>query len=355
MTSLKIDFSAYDRTRYFPSLDGLRALLVVLVMFNHVHAKVPAHVLGYLGPDGFFVLSGYLITTLLLRECATSGRVSLRAFYLRRFFRIVPVFLLTIALYVIAVMLSHDSSKQAQFKASLPWLLSFLPEFRPHAAGNILGHAWTLGIEEKFYLVWPVLLLAIVPIRKKTLPILLLPMFALLLLPHEFARSYGGLSIGTLLAVLLSRPARERVRKMAETPDSLICVAIACAYWIAQWPRGVYLFDLAIAWLLGILVLRPGDLRAILESRFLVYVGRRSYAFYLIHVLVLNAVSAALGRYFAVPTWFEVVPLGFLFTLAGAALIHLAVEKPCIALGRRLAARFEVARASDVTLRDGLV
>ena len=77
---------AYWSERHFPALDGVRALCILLVMFNHVHEPVPAWVQGRVGVDIFFALSGFLITTLLLRERERHGIVSLKGFYARRFF-----------------------------------------------------------------------------------------------------------------------------------------------------------------------------------------------------------------------------------------------------------------------------
>ena len=155
----RTDFPKFDAARYFPSLDGMRAFCVLLVMFNHVHAVVPKWIVGWLGVDVFFVLSGFLITTLLIREKARSGRISLKAFYTRRFYRIVPVYLFTVLLYAVAVRVTHDVVKTDQFNAALPWLMTFMQEFRPNTTGNVLGHGWTLGIEEKFYVFWPLLLI----------------------------------------------------------------------------------------------------------------------------------------------------------------------------------------------------
>ena len=154
MTS-NLDFSDFWKAKYLPSLDGLRALCVLMVMFNHIHVHYPGWIIGWVGVDVFFVLSGFLITTLLIREREAYGRVSLKGFYARRFFRIIPVYLVTIVLYVAALWVSRDAVKISEFKIALPWLLSFMQEFRPVAAGSVLGHAWTLGIEEKFYTLWP--------------------------------------------------------------------------------------------------------------------------------------------------------------------------------------------------------
>jgi peptidoglycan/LPS O-acetylase OafA/YrhL len=100
--------SAFWSENYFPALDGLRALSILLVFFVHIHVSRP-EIRGWIGVHIFFVLSGFLITTLLLREREHYGRISLRGFYVRRFFRIVPIYFLVLAAYVPIVLLMHDT------------------------------------------------------------------------------------------------------------------------------------------------------------------------------------------------------------------------------------------------------
>jgi peptidoglycan/LPS O-acetylase OafA/YrhL len=336
MTKPRIDFAVYQNTKYFPSLDGLRALCVLLVMFNHVHGYVPAWIHGWLGVDVFFVLSGFLITTLILREIEDTGSVSLRGFYVRRFFRIIPVYLFTILLYFGAVHAMHDSVKVAQFNSALPWLLSFLPEFRPAASGNVLGHAWTLGIEEKFYIVWPLLLMALHPLRARGLLCLAAIFTAILFFPHIYARSYDGLLIGAVSAMALSHGRFAAVKLLARVPDGVLCVLLAGTYLLNGFSNGfALLFSGAVALLVSSLVLRQGRLRRCLEAPLLVFIGRRSYAMYLIHVLVLDLLAKVTPAFIA-DSGILSVCLGYGLTLAGASIIHVAIERPCIAFGRRL-------------------
>jgi peptidoglycan/LPS O-acetylase OafA/YrhL len=331
----------YRRTRYFPALDGLRALCVTLVMFNHMHVHHPSAFYGPLGVEGFFVLSGFLITMLMLREQQEHGRISLKAFYTRRFFRIIPVYLFTILLYGIILWAVHDPVKLAQYKASLPWLLTFMEEFRSAAAGNVAGHTWSLAVEEKFYLLWPLLVLLLIPFRGRKLLWLAVVTVLIFLLPDPHYISYGTLLMGSLLAVALSTQAHWTfLQRMPAIPDALLLVLLAAGYAAFKYSADgtMLLFGGAFALLVASLVLRRGWVRTLLEHPALVFVGRRSYSFYLIHVLVIDFTEKVLAR-FITPNWIIVVAVSFMLTLAGASVMHIAIELPCIALGRRLSKR----------------
>ena len=106
-------------------------------------------------------LSGWLITRLILSEQARWGRIDLKAFYLRGFFRIVPMLYLTISLYFVATIAMARIGRPedgARLANVLPYLMTFNFAYVPRTVEGIFGHAWTLGIEEKFFLLWPLFL-----------------------------------------------------------------------------------------------------------------------------------------------------------------------------------------------------
>jgi peptidoglycan/LPS O-acetylase OafA/YrhL len=291
--------------------------------------------------EGFFVLSGFLITMLMLREHQEHGRVSLKAFYTRRFFRIIPVYFFTLLLYGVVVWGVHDPIKTAQYKASLPWLLTFMEEFRSAAAGNVMGHAWSLSVEEKFYLLWPLLVLLLIPFRGRKLVGLAGVAVVVMLLPDPHYISYGTLLMGSLLAVALSTQAHWGfLQRIPAVPDVVLLVILAAAYVLFDFRRDgtMLLFGGAFTLLLASLVLRHGWVRKFLEHPALVFVGRRSYSFYLIHVLAIDLVEKVMGR-FVTLNWVNVLSVSFVVSLATASLMHVAIELPCIALGRRLSKR----------------
>ena len=265
MTAPRHPFEDFAGTRYFLSLDGLRALCVTLVMFNHVHVHIPPYMHPSLGVYVFFVLSGFLITTLLLREYQKTGRISLKGFYTRRFFRIVPVYLFTILLYAAVLLRLHDPIRSVQFKEALPWLLTFMEEFKPNDAGHVLGHAWTLGIEEKFYLFWPLLVIWLRPFRGRKAIVLAALGIGILCLPGRFDASYGGLYIGALIAIALSPQAQWPILRWVPTMPTflpVLLVALTFAWFTPTGNRHVIFFCLAIALLIASLVLRPSLTRS---------------------------------------------------------------------------------------------
>ena len=141
--------------------DHLRSLAILLVMLVHLplnatpDALVAIREYGWLGVDIFFVLSGYLIGTQLFKEMARTGGVDFRSFYIRRAFRIFPAFFVVLALYALVPMVRDTPTMQPIWKfATFTVNLGFDPR-----EGNAFSQAWTLAVEEQFYLVLPLLVL----------------------------------------------------------------------------------------------------------------------------------------------------------------------------------------------------
>ena len=153
-----------DRGR-IPGLDGLRAMAILIVVAGHLNVRFedqPSHRnllwrmagSGGIGVDVFFVLSGYLITTLLLREFERHGRIDLGSFYLRRAFRILPAFYL----YLSAVALLVPLAGWLVPLRSMVYAGLFLYDYAALPHPWLVGHLWSLAVEEQFYIFWPVLL-----------------------------------------------------------------------------------------------------------------------------------------------------------------------------------------------------
>jgi len=148
-----------------PSLDGLRAISISIVILSHTKSLLPTPIAnsglfryfiggGLHGVQIFFVISGYLITTLLLREYDRTGTVSLKRFYARRALRIFPPFYTYFAVLAILWVTGVIPEHWPTYLASATYTFIYLPN--PH--GWYVEHAWSLSIEEQFYLLWPALL-----------------------------------------------------------------------------------------------------------------------------------------------------------------------------------------------------
>lgn len=143
-----------------PSLDGLRALSIALVILSHLlgtrgfpfgtRAVGTVGDFGYLGVKVFFVISGYLITTLLMKEHERTGRVSLKGFYVRRVWRIFPAFYAFIAVMLIGWAVGVVALNHGDLLAAVTYTMNY-----HYDRSWELGHIWSLSIEEQFYLVWP--------------------------------------------------------------------------------------------------------------------------------------------------------------------------------------------------------
>ena len=159
--------SGVEREGFRPDLEGLRAVAVSLVLLYH--AAVPGFGGGYVGVDVFFVLSGFLISGLLLRELETTGAISLASFYARRLRRLLPaVALLTVVTVVASVAVlsplraadvAADGVAASLYASNLRFALQATDYLQSELAPSPLLHLWSLGVEEQFYLFWPALLL----------------------------------------------------------------------------------------------------------------------------------------------------------------------------------------------------
>jgi len=150
--------SSYLSCKYFTSLDVFRFLAIMAVLWHHTsegYAWLPVSQRGFLGVDLFFVISGFLIVTLLLRERDRTGGISLRQFYLRRTLRIFPIYYAILGgLTAFFLFVKPGSSMAGPFFRDLPYQAFYLSNLLG-VGGTLLGITWSLATEEQFYLVWP--------------------------------------------------------------------------------------------------------------------------------------------------------------------------------------------------------
>ena len=319
-----------QRADHVPALDGVRALAVAAVLCFHGGVSwLPG---GFLGVDAFFVLSGYLITTLLLAEWHRSGRVDLLAFWGRRARRLLPALLAVVAAVSVAGpwLLPPEELRQLRSTgwASLLYVNNWHSVargddyFDSTAAPSPFEHTWSLAIEEQFYLLWPLLLVLVLRGRRPRLRLLVVCLIgaatsavALLLAyePLDLGRAYYGtdtrgasLLVGAALAAVLAR-GRSSLPSGGTTRANYVLgtaalLAAGATFW--AWtqldggdPRlyrgGLLATAVAVALVLAHVVLVPRGMSArILSVQPLPALGLISYGVYLWHWPVFIALNA---------------------------------------------------------------
>lgn len=352
--------AAYLAQRTFGSLDGVRAWSVLAVIWHHAvpydPAAFPLQNRGFLGVDMFFVLSGFLIVTLLLRERDRHGTISLKKFYARRTLRIFPVYYAMLAAFAALYLLKPGAGSAATYWAELPYYLTYTSNW---IMAGVIPIAWSLAAEEQFYLLWP-------PIerflRGLVLPALVIvigvsqavnfglfdPMFEAWFgasaaeLPILQA-TFTPIALGVGLAHLLHRPAAyarlaRALAHPAAAPLALAAVLATCSWPaedLAGWPR--LAIQLALVALLASLVVREDHaLRPLFHPRPLRRLGQISYGMYLFHLYLCLACEKLLAK-----AELDFGPVIFLVaTLATAVVAELSFrffESPILRFKRRFA------------------
>ncbi len=340
-----VDFVAHRESRRFPALDGVRAVAAVAVVVFHFGGPSFAWASGWLGVHVFFVLSGFLITTLALREEDRRGKISLRDFYVRRVFRIWPAYFAVLAVLV-GLFVLRGEYEAREIGAALPWYATFNVDLWPH--GDILYiQTWTIGIEQKFYLLWPLLaFLPGVPGLRRNRLALIAGLFVVGAASWDVTDgrvvSYLVIAVGCLVAVLLHRPSTFQYTALLARPGvAAACWALFLAYQLAVptlvriaggEPLVILGYGFAVGLIMPSLVLLPA-LGRLFGGRFLTWVGERSYSLYLVQGLAGWLVAMAVPV-FGPPRLLSALAVVIASTLI-ADLVYRGVELPFIQLGRR--------------------
>jgi peptidoglycan/LPS O-acetylase OafA/YrhL len=340
-----------------PHLDGLRGLAIALVLVAHVAGLNGAGLVGVLL---FFVLSGYLITGLLLREHRQTGRVDLRQFYVRRALRLLPALLFFLTLFVVTVSIADlvppgeawrgvglGLTYTTNFALGLQW--GYVPE---------LAHLWTLAVEEQFYLAWPLLLLWLLRrpggVSVSRVGLLIIAGACLRVLSVAFTTVYpvyvyampttwiDCLLVGALLALVLERGADVRPSERSGWLISalpVLSLAVLVAFGLdpgtyestATYVTGIPLMAVAggaLIWALE--VVRASAWRRVFGHPVARWLGTLSYGLYLYNSACILIVAQVMGEGLAA----RVVGLGAAVVLA--VFSYAAVERPALALKARV-------------------
>ncbi|GAB3920176.1 acyltransferase [Kribbella albertanoniae] len=361
-----LSHSDYLALKRFPALDGLRAIAALMVVV--FHNQGPDWLQGWIGVQIFFVISGFLITTLMLREEDRSGRISFKKFYARRIFRILPVYFFLLGVTLLLQILQGTLTKSPP-GTELPLYLFFFNEF---GNGGAYGQSWSLGIEQKFYLLWPLLAFSAILVQRRAkfrgrIGLTLVLMAVMLVMvplsmggdPRGWTAHYFSILVGCLVAILMHNPRTYALFKPLTRPW-VACTAAAgflvihgtVQFWAAFTERhhlsgevpGFIAVPPPYVVLVGF-VLLPALLanafpQRLLSTRPFVFLGERSYSIYLVQLIAHGAVA---GIYLLFGASLAKTPVPWLpVTLMSILMAHLCyrwVEKPMITIGKRFTAR----------------
>jgi peptidoglycan/LPS O-acetylase OafA/YrhL len=301
------------RLGYVPALDGLRGVAIALVLADHV-GWLPG---GFLGVDVFFVLSGFLITTLLLDEWERGNRIALRSFYLRRARRLLPALvalLLLLGIFALLDAASGKTSAAAEIAKGIAVCLFYVANFwrtTGHSLASPLQQMWSLAEEEQFYILWPPLLIVALRLRVRLggLAVSLAAAAVAVMVWRAHLGSPGPnffspetrcdpLLIGCLLGVLRQSGTLPRVSTMVAT---IAGAALAADIWFASSEWGSWGFTTRLGFPIAalatavLIVAVLDDSARLLRFSPIVRLGVISYSLYVWHVLVLVSFDGAAG------------------------------------------------------------
>ncbi|HDH5809886.1 TPA: acetyltransferase [Staphylococcus aureus] len=285
-------FTKYKKMRYMPGLDGLRAIAVLGIIIYHLNKQWLTG--GFLGVDTFFVISGYLITSLLLKEYDDTGIIKLKSFWIRRLKRLLPAVIVLLMVVGTATLL---------LKSDMP-----------------LKHLWSLAIEEQFYIFFPVILVTLLLTIKKRYKIgfifwgvsiisLGLMMF-IYSINGDHSRVYFGtdtrlqtLLLGVILAFLwppfkLKNDPPKVVKYVIDSIGSLSFIVLILLFFIINdetnwiYDGGFYLISILTLFIIASVVHPSTWIAKIFSNPVLVFIGKRSYSLYLWHFAVISFVHS---------------------------------------------------------------
>lgn len=344
-------------------LDGVRALAVISVVLTHINffgalsekgyfpAQAIPLVSGGTGVQAFFVLSGFLITRLLIEEFKETSRISIRNFVIRRTLRIFPLYIF----FLIVITIFHVSGSNITTWESLTYAYAYVYNFVPSDVYTpILGHTWSLAVEEHFYLVWPALFFFLVKEHRAALVSILVLLIAAAPAVHIILIKLGvgdnyfverwtfvagsAIASGCLLAILLDiHTFAERLRKIASKRFFLAIGVLFYANstyllvdsWIVANIVHPHLRMIGITFLLAWLYTNQAStVTAVLEIKPLKYVGIISYGVYMYQGLFLSTGPDRAPD----STWPPSPEVGLILLAITAPLSYRFIEKPFLRL-----------------------
>jgi peptidoglycan/LPS O-acetylase OafA/YrhL len=349
---------------YNASLDGIRGISILAVMIYNARMGLAEG--AFIGVTLFFVLSGFLITMLLVQEHDRSAKISLKSFYYRRALRLLPalVLLLLFCCAYAAILQPGEKAVRTYNGAfyALFYVLNWAQVESQTSSIGALSHAWSLSVEEQFYLVWPLLLSGMLSIgmKRKAIASFIFALISISIIwsaylwreTGDFLRPYVGsdaraaeLFIGCLAAMLVSWGVirqTKRVRLIIGLTSAASAAAILYAmakmelYSAFTYSGGFALVALGTAVIIVNALLFPSRLTRLLEFPPLVWMGKVSYGLYLWHFPVFETTRQILGNRNLNPFLYQSVRFGAVLALAAASFYIL--ESPFLRLKQKYSA-----------------
>lgn len=371
---------------YFPSLNGLRFIAALLVIIHHVEQIKSSYdlpnrwnsgfiqIIGEQGVSLFFVLSGFLITYLLLEEEKQTGTIRLKDFYLRRILRIWPLyffigFLALVVLPRIPLFLVPGDSLEIWYRhywQKVILYIFFLPNLLPFYGGSIpfASQTWSIGTEEQFYLVWPLLMKSI---RKYRIALMLLIIAGYIITARALWSSHTDflpgkyyisgfwslfnidlMAIGGLLAILL----HSRHKYLKYLSNNLVFYAslILVSYMLINAFMVQHIYKETYGVLYGIIILNFAsnpNLHFNLEAGIFKYLGKISYGLYMYHPIAI-VLTIVLAMWIGLANNFFIYAFSILLTIAIASLSYKYLESFFL----NLKLNYSTVRSGDDVLSD---
>lgn len=348
-------FEVFKANPYFNALDGLRAVSILMVLLHHVPRFSSPFFLNTLQENGrygvafFFVISGFLICTLLLREQEKTGGIDLWKFYGRRALRLLPLYYAALLLQTILVfgLKQYTPENQALFADKLPAYLFYYSNWLATATQGPFFQSWSLAVEEQFYLAFGLLLFFT---RHRVVVAVMLAALAIKFFVYETCGAVDANStfwrvvfsyrepvlLGVLAAFALNRRSWfEFFQRWLSSLTAIALLGLATIGWLClhlmrheSFEDAQLLYLLMTLTVVG-LVVRPAT--PLLGSRLLAHIGKISYGIYLLHMFIISAVRKLPGG--------NIPALCFLFSSVAAiivaSLVYKYFEQPIISFYKR--------------------
>jgi len=343
---------------YIPELDGLRGISILAVMFFHSGS---AMIGGYIGVDVFFVLSGFLITSIIVNEYNETSALNYKVFYIKRLLRLGPalIFMLITFTLLSYLFLSEEKASSNLIDAliSLFYVSNWARVFELHPP-DWLGHTWSLSIEEQFYFLWPIVLVTILRLCKSrwtvafiAFSIAILAWFLRIYLTLDgssYTRVYFGLDtradalmIGCVLGIITSSSLlTDKIQKILSkwlfvlAPVIVIYLGIVAFTMAADHPQTNYwvFFSVALStaiFLAHLLINSKTLIHKLLSMKWLVWVGSISYGLYLWHYPIFRLMKSLEYQ------WEVIMTLGVIVTFTISIFSYYVLEKPILKMKKR--------------------